>query len=699
MVGLFNVSKYYGSKCILNNINYVFDKGIYWIKGESGSGKTTLLNIISSRCSDHSGEKVVNNSLFYLSFNDYLVEELTVCENIKLYGELYKNFNIDKYEFKIKDFINKKVSKLSIGQKQTLGLILALSSNCKIILLDEPFSGLDKKNRDFFEKELYSKSEENLIIIASHYKVNGKIVEIKNGRIRNNKKHILKKMYNDNKKIKNNLKWAMSLHFKQIISRVLFVFSLLSLLLIYYSVEDNTRMINNEFENFSSDPLYYKKSNMSLTKDTFYDIVVKKMAYETEDYFLDIYFENIYDVEVKSEKKYIGNGSYFVNLKENSSLKNEEIILNINPNKFCSNNDYSICLPLNIKDELIGRNLVYKYEDKELIFKIVDVNFGEHEFVYVSDIEKIIDQLIKINSCTYYINYFLVIKNNKLEDFYFKSRNDSILNQYKYTFIEENDGYTYFLVENSKYSYFSEDEIIKKGVIACNEFGYSCSSLTYGLFSSIYYIDSNDVKDKIKYENYGELSYNEVVISSSLSEYLKKKKGDKITIDFYIDGQVYYLKDILIVDIINNNDFKLYHDKYDYEIFKDIFNKQLDVYYLSSDINLSYLKELSNDYYIINDTKNHLSNIVDLISTFVIILFVIVIVVLFAIETQKIKRHYQFFNCLKNNGTDCKKILIYYLFLYLILALVFIFNLLLFTIYTSCCLVFSMHCYKKIKSR
>ena len=92
MIELVNVSKNYNDKVAIDNLNYTFkDKGLYWIKGDSGSGKTTLLNIISGRIK-FDGVVNVNEDIFFLSFDDYLIKDFTVRENIELHKNIFTHF-------------------------------------------------------------------------------------------------------------------------------------------------------------------------------------------------------------------------------------------------------------------------------------------------------------------------------------------------------------------------------------------------------------------------------------------------------------------------------------------------------------------------------------------------------------------------------------------------------------------------------
>ena len=194
MVELVHIFKKYNERVILNDINYTFtNTGIYHIKGENGSGKTTLLKIISGRIT-YEGKIKCSDQFFFLPFNEYLIEEFSVREMILLEKEICKEFKEYKNNLNIEELIDKKISKLSLGEKQRVGVYLAICSNYKTVLLDEPLSGLDK----YYKKEVINlikrQSKKRLFIIVSHDVCISKeevILEIKNGKLIGAVTHVL----------------------------------------------------------------------------------------------------------------------------------------------------------------------------------------------------------------------------------------------------------------------------------------------------------------------------------------------------------------------------------------------------------------------------------------------------------------------------------------------------------------------------
>lgn len=160
-----NLSFSYDDIKIFENFNLELKKGeILIIKGKSGIGKTTLLRIISGLEKDFSGkiyldskditkEKIENRKISYLFQNYTLFPHMTVEKNI-----LYANKNADvKFwlDFlNLKGFEKKYPHMLSGGQYQRISLAMTISTNPKLILLDEPFSNIDKELRAKLSKEM-----------------------------------------------------------------------------------------------------------------------------------------------------------------------------------------------------------------------------------------------------------------------------------------------------------------------------------------------------------------------------------------------------------------------------------------------------------------------------------------------------------------------------------------------------------------
>lgn len=147
-----NIIKSYGSTRVLDGFSAEFENGaVTWITGESGAGKTTLLRIIAG-LEDFEGtiSDKPSDRISMVFQEDRLFEELTPLGNCLLAAEGQPPFDISEALMSSgldKDEINRPASRLSGGQKRRTAIIRALVPNAGIILMDEPFKGLDEENK------------------------------------------------------------------------------------------------------------------------------------------------------------------------------------------------------------------------------------------------------------------------------------------------------------------------------------------------------------------------------------------------------------------------------------------------------------------------------------------------------------------------------------------------------------------------
>ena len=182
-----NLYTSYNGHTALENVNFSINEGEYvCLVGENGSGKGTLIKTILGLHKKDKGEIILNEKLedvSYLAQNNLTdLDFPATAKEIIMTGvqkhrvlpfykkEDYKNFEEISNLLKIKDFVNKKIGDLSGGQRQRIMLARALIRKPKMIILDEPFSGLDIK----ITKELYemlnelNKKQKMTIIMATH---------------------------------------------------------------------------------------------------------------------------------------------------------------------------------------------------------------------------------------------------------------------------------------------------------------------------------------------------------------------------------------------------------------------------------------------------------------------------------------------------------------------------------------------------
>lgn len=181
-----NISKKFGSNLILNDINLTLETGkIYGLIGRNGTGKSLLLKIICGFYAPTSGE-ILWDGEDYIAKNSFpkdtrtLIEkpnflpDLTGLENLKLLASIQDK--IDEYQIidtmkkvNLQHEIHKKYGKYSLGTKQKLGIAQVLMEDPQMIILDEPFNGVEKETVDNIRALLLEeKKKGKLIILATH---------------------------------------------------------------------------------------------------------------------------------------------------------------------------------------------------------------------------------------------------------------------------------------------------------------------------------------------------------------------------------------------------------------------------------------------------------------------------------------------------------------------------------------------------
>lgn len=183
-----NLCKSRGKQEVIKNVSMNINEGeIYGFLGPNGAGKTTimkmLLNLVKPTSGDIFifGEKIKKNSYDYLKRIGSIIEypmfynKLTVVENLKLHCEYLGITDYSLIDWvldtvALKEIEQKKVSELSLGMKQRLGIARAIISKPKLLILDEPINGLDPVGiKDVRELLLKLKKKFNItILISSH---------------------------------------------------------------------------------------------------------------------------------------------------------------------------------------------------------------------------------------------------------------------------------------------------------------------------------------------------------------------------------------------------------------------------------------------------------------------------------------------------------------------------------------------------
>ena len=164
----------------LNNVNLSVGRGrIVGLLGPNGSGKSTLIKLANGLITPTSGEIVINGMrpgveskriVSYLPERTYLNDWMTVRNIIDFFGDFYENFSKDKaYDMLQRLNINSgsRLKTMSKGTKEKVQLILVMSREAQLYMLDEPIGGVDPAARDYILDTIISNYNENATVILS----------------------------------------------------------------------------------------------------------------------------------------------------------------------------------------------------------------------------------------------------------------------------------------------------------------------------------------------------------------------------------------------------------------------------------------------------------------------------------------------------------------------------------------------------
>ncbi|KDE68838.1 ABC transporter [Fusobacterium necrophorum BFTR-2] len=174
IISIENISKAFGNHVLFNNFSLsIKENSIHAIIGPNGSGKTTLLRILTGLYDIDNGSVVVKTNHAMLLENDYLYEDKSGIENLKIFG-LYFGYKLVNYEtyaeiLNLKEHLEKRVSTYSKGMKRKLSLLIVILMDRGIIYLDEVTSGVDPISRVEIRKIINElKLSGKTIVITSH---------------------------------------------------------------------------------------------------------------------------------------------------------------------------------------------------------------------------------------------------------------------------------------------------------------------------------------------------------------------------------------------------------------------------------------------------------------------------------------------------------------------------------------------------
>ncbi len=177
-----NLTKKFDGRTIIDDVNLVIPKGkIIGLLGKNGAGKSTIIKSINGLLTIDSGEIKFKGKdigiyskehIAYLPERTYLDKSLKVSQAINYFKEFYKDFNEDKAYKLLKDLnldADVYISKMSKGMQEKLQLILVMSRDADLYILDEPLGGVDPATRDYILDTILSNFKEgSSVIISTH---------------------------------------------------------------------------------------------------------------------------------------------------------------------------------------------------------------------------------------------------------------------------------------------------------------------------------------------------------------------------------------------------------------------------------------------------------------------------------------------------------------------------------------------------
>ncbi|MBR4295907.1 MAG: ABC transporter ATP-binding protein [Clostridia bacterium] len=174
MLEIKNLCFSYGKENVIENLSLELPAcGVFAIMGPSGCGKSTLLALIAGVLKHRSGEINLNTKKIAFSFQDArLLPWFTALENVN-YVLGGKKSSLERAatelaELGLGDDINKYPSELSGGMQRRVSLARAFAAKSEILLLDEPFTGLDSETKERIMKKVKSIGKNTLVILITH---------------------------------------------------------------------------------------------------------------------------------------------------------------------------------------------------------------------------------------------------------------------------------------------------------------------------------------------------------------------------------------------------------------------------------------------------------------------------------------------------------------------------------------------------
>ncbi len=189
MLKVSNISKSYGHILAVDNLSFTVKPGeIFGLLGVNGAGKTTTFRVIMGLLDAEQGEVTLDGKKIDYSVTDqigFLTEErslltkLTVIEQCLFYGtlkgmtkeQIISRMDLLLERFQITEYRERKIKELSKGNQQKVQFLTAIINEPKLLILDEPFAGLDPINVELFKKEITEMAKQGSMIIFSTHRM------------------------------------------------------------------------------------------------------------------------------------------------------------------------------------------------------------------------------------------------------------------------------------------------------------------------------------------------------------------------------------------------------------------------------------------------------------------------------------------------------------------------------------------------
>ena len=178
MIAARGLGRSFGAKRVLRDLDLdVADRDLLLVTGPNGSGKSTLLALCAGLLVPTAGElevEVDRSRIGYLAHEPLVYRELTALENLDLYGRLYhvperrERIGMVLERFGLWEARHQRVNVFSRGMVQRLALCRALLHDPHLLLLDEPYAGLDEAGADLVDSELSALADTHTVVVATH---------------------------------------------------------------------------------------------------------------------------------------------------------------------------------------------------------------------------------------------------------------------------------------------------------------------------------------------------------------------------------------------------------------------------------------------------------------------------------------------------------------------------------------------------